>query len=247
MPSSTGTPLSPWPSTVGMPWATTEPQPTVPPPPVWGQNPLPSRPASHEPGRNSALSATRVVTALPAWAGASQKAAHQSRAGSKPPCQHHQEASSRRAHVLLKRKRRFLHQMEHFLLNNPPILICAKKIAPCISPSCICRSLLPALNRRAAPRLPDWHVPSHALPSTKQAEDRPATGEGRRCPGPGAGVSPPVLSLHHLSSVKIIFLKVSPRLPGGRRRAVRVSMAIPFRRDGTGDRRFLSLGDGTRC
>lgn len=109
-------------------------------------------------------------------------------AGSEPPCQRRREASSRWAHVLLKKKRSFLHQMEHFLLNNTPILICTKKIAPCISTSCICHLLLPAPTTWAAPWLPDRHM-ACAKPCPVLSEMGRRKTSHRQCPALGAGAS----------------------------------------------------------
>lgn len=136
----------------------------------------------------STLGVTGVVTALPVQAGVPQKAARQSWAGSEPPCQRRREASSRWAHVLLKKKRSFLHQMEHFLLNNTPILICTKKIAPCISTSCICHLLLPAPTTWAAPWLPDRHM-ACAKPCPVLSEMGRRKTSHRQCPALGAGAS----------------------------------------------------------
>lgn len=60
--SSSGTPLSPWPGTVGMQWTAMDHQPTVPSP-LRGRNPLPSHPVGHKPGRDLAPS----VTSIPCW------------------------------------------------------------------------------------------------------------------------------------------------------------------------------------
>lgn len=246
----------PWPGTIGMGWTTADPQPILPSP-LQGQNPLLSHPAGHEVGRDTAPSATGFrhwESPGHSWHYQPRQKHHKKlltkagltpscRTGSELLCQHRREASSRWAHVLLKRKRSFLHQMEHFLLNNPPILICAKKIAPCVSPSCICRSPLPALNTRAEPRLPDRHVPCPRQNGQEKDRLLGRAGDARRL---GAGVfSISAEPLSFVISKNNIPKSVPPPDCRAAGAGLWVSMVMPFRKDGTGDRCFLNLGDGT--